>query len=193
MAWGSVAVGVLAFIMMVAGFFLSWVPILGSLLSFGAPIVAIAGVVMGGVAMSRAKQAGQESGAAIAGLIVSIIAFFPAVVVALTCGMCNACATAGMMNPQNRQLRRDLFRDGGPFNYHPPPRGGFLDAGKPPGNFGGPTDPPDPNGLGANPGVQPGAGYPPPAFPPPPVPGTAPSQPGGRGSGAADPAPAPTP
>ncbi len=156
MAWGSVAVGALSFIMMVMGFFLSPVPILGSLLSFGAPVVAIAGIVMGGVAMSRAKQMGQESGAATAGLIVSIIAFFPALLVALTCGMCNACVTAGALNPNTR---RRMGSGGFPFA----PQVAFGDAGKPS------TSPPF--------GGQPASGdagsqtYPPPAFPPPPVPG----------------------
>ncbi|NOY89563.1 MAG: hypothetical protein GXP55_00040 [Deltaproteobacteria bacterium] len=175
MAWGSVAVGALSFIMMVAGFLLSWVPVLGSLLSFGAPVVAIAGVVMGGVAMSRAKQMGQESGAAVAGLIVSIIAFFPALLFALTCGMCNACVTAGALNPNSR---RRMGQGGFPF----PAPTAFGDAGKPSTSpFGLQPTPPD-----AAAGSQ---GYPPPAFPPPPVPGAS----GSRQVPAAPPGAAPKP
>jgi len=160
MAWGSVAVGALSFIMMVAGFFLSWVPVLGSLLSFGAPVVALAGVVMGGVGMSRAKQSGDESGPAIAGLIVSLIAFFPALLVALTCGMCNACLTAGAMNP-NLHRGTSPFGRGRQFPFTAPVSP--SDGGKPPSLDMG-TGPAD-AGVGR---------FPPPAFPPPPVPGTAP-------------------
>jgi hypothetical protein len=178
MAWGSVAVGALSFIMMVAGFFLSWVPVLGSLLSFGAPVVAIAGVVMGGVAMSRAKQMGQESGPAIAGLVVSIIAFFPALLVALTCGMCNACVTAGALNPNTRRGMGPGVRN---FPFRSPAILG--DAGKPPA-----APHLDVQGVRADSGT-PTPGYPPPAFPPPPVvPGSgAGAQPGTPPSPTTDP------
>jgi len=179
MAWGSVAVGALSFIMMVAGFFLSWVPVLGSLLSFGAPVVSLAGIVMGGVAMSRAKQSGEESGAAIGGLIVSIIAFFPALLVALTCGMCNACLTAGTMDPSLHRGRSPFGAGGNPFLV---PRTAH-DGGQPSLDMG--TLPKDAGPVG----------YPPPAFPPPPVPGSqdpGAQQPGAQGAGVqAAPGPAP--
>ncbi|MEM9071232.1 MAG: DUF4190 domain-containing protein [Myxococcota bacterium] len=102
MAVGSIILGVIALICMVAGVFLSPVPYLGAVLSFGAPVMALIGIVMGGVSMSRAKQTGESSGAATAGLVTSIIAFILGLGVALTCGLCNACMTTNMNNPQFR-------------------------------------------------------------------------------------------
>lgn len=103
MAIGSIIIGVIAFLFMVAGFFLSPVPYVGAVLSFGSPVLGIVGIVMAGVSMSRAKQTGETSGAATAGLVVNIIAFILGLAVALTCGLCNACMTSNMNNPRNRQ------------------------------------------------------------------------------------------
>lgn len=102
MAIGSIIIGVVALLFMVAGFFFTAVPVVGSIMSFGSPILALVGIVMAGVAMSRAKQQGESNGAAVAGLVVSIVAFILGTAVALTCGLCNACMTSGMMNQQNR-------------------------------------------------------------------------------------------
>ncbi len=102
MAIGSIIIGVIAFLFMVAGFFLSPVPYVGAVLSFGSPVLGLVGIVMAGVSMSRAKQTGETSGAATAGLVVNIIAFILGLAVALTCGLCNACMTSNMNNPRNR-------------------------------------------------------------------------------------------
>ena len=98
MAIGSIIIGVVAFLFMVAGFFLSPVPYVGAVLSFGSPVLGLVGIVMAGVSMSRAKQTGESSGAATAGLVVNIIAFILGLAVALTCGLCNACMTSSMNN-----------------------------------------------------------------------------------------------
>ena len=74
MAIGSIIIGVVALLFMVAGFFFTAVPVVGSIMSFGSPILALVGIVMAGVAMSRAKQQGESNGAAVAGLVVSIVA-----------------------------------------------------------------------------------------------------------------------
>lgn len=103
MAIGSIIIGVVAFLFMVAGFFLSPVPYVGAVLSFGSPVLGIVGIVMAGMSMSRAKQTGEASGAATAGLIVNIIAFILGLAVALTCGLCNACMTSNMNNPNRGQ------------------------------------------------------------------------------------------
>ena len=103
MAIGSIIIGVIAFLFMVAGFFLSPVPYVGAVLSFGSPVLGIVGIVMAGVSMSRAKQTGESSGAATAGLVVNIIAFILGLAVALTCGLCNACMTSNMNNPNRGQ------------------------------------------------------------------------------------------
>jgi hypothetical protein len=86
----------------IGGFVLSFVPVAGALLSFGAPILALAGIVTGGIAMQRAGRDGEPSGLGAAGLVVSILAFIPSLVVALTCGLCSACVTAGMLAPDGR-------------------------------------------------------------------------------------------
>ena len=93
---GSILCGVFAFFMMVGGVFLAVVPVVGAVLSFGAVVVALAGIVLGGMGLSEAKQYGEGEGAALTGLVVSILSFLLSVVVALTCGLCNACMTASM-------------------------------------------------------------------------------------------------
>lgn len=112
MAIGSIIIGVIAFLFMVAGFFLSPVPYVGAVLSFGSPVLGIVGIVMAGVSMSRAKQTGETSGAATAGLVVNIVAFILGLAVALTCGLCNACMTSSMNNP-NRNRGQGLSFGGG--------------------------------------------------------------------------------
>lgn len=100
---GALVLGLIAFLFMVGGFFTTAIPVLGSVLSFGAPLLSLGGIVMAGIAMSRAKQAGQDSGAAIAGLVVNIITFILSLLVALTCGLCNACiTTAAVQNPDGQ-------------------------------------------------------------------------------------------
>ena len=54
---------------------------------------------MGGISYSRAKREGVPTGAPLAGIIVNAIAFLPAVAVAMTCGLCNACITAQSVHP----------------------------------------------------------------------------------------------
>jgi hypothetical protein len=148
MGVGSIIVGIAAFLFMFGGFLTSIIPGVGALLSFGAPMLAIAGIVMGGLALSRAKRDGQPTGAATAGLIVNIIAVIPALVIALTCGLCNACITAGAMNP-NQQQGQSWWLDasvtfgptpGQPFagdaqQAFPTTDGGVLAPGQPPPAF----------------------------------------------------------
>lgn len=93
MALGSLLLGVLSLLMMIAGFFFTPVRYVGAAFSFGAPVMALVGIVMAGLAMSRAKQAGEPSGLAVAGLVLNIVGFILGGVVALTCGLCNmACS-----------------------------------------------------------------------------------------------------
>ncbi len=100
MAIGSIVMGVVALLLMVGGFLASPVPYLGSILSFAAPLFALVGIVLAGIAMSRAKQQGEQSGAAVAGLVVNIVGFILGIAVALTCGLCNACMSTSMNNPR---------------------------------------------------------------------------------------------
>ena len=99
MAIASVLLGILSFVAMVVGFFTTGVPIVGSIFSFGGPVLALAGIVTGGMAMSQSKRdTGETSGAAVAGLVVSIIGFVLSLIVALTCGLCNACLTTAAVD-----------------------------------------------------------------------------------------------
>lgn len=93
MSIASVLVGVLALLTMIAGVFFTPVPYVGAVLSFGSPILALVGIVLSGVAMSRAKQEGESSGLAVAGLVLNILGFVFGAAVAVTCGLCNmACS-----------------------------------------------------------------------------------------------------
>lgn len=151
MGVGSIVLGVVSLLMMFGGILLTWLPGVGSILSFGAPVVALVGAVLGGIAMSRAKQDGESGGAGTAGLIVSIIAFLFSLIFALTCGLCNALCTAGMIaGPRNR--------DGGAFSWTRGNRLDDLDE-----DDAGASD----GALGVDPDVV--SGSPPPAFPPPPI------------------------
>lgn len=155
MGVGSILLGIAAFLFMFGGFLTSVIPVVGTLLSFAAPLLAIGGIVTGGLGLSRAKRDGEPTGTPTAGLIVSIVALIPALLVALTCGLCNACFTAGMMSPQ--QGDPQWWLDGGS------PTGPGLSPGSPFGPSQ-PGQPPDDQQPGQAP-----PGVPPPAFPPPPL------------------------
>ena len=129
---------------------------------------------------------GENEGLATAGLVINIIAFLPAMLVALTCGLCNTMCTGAFLTPPDTTHQTVPWdRDGGPGSNP------FEDL----------FDPPD--AATAAPGVPPATIQPPPApmerqgdetpLPPPPLP------PGPAGAGApAEPAtaaprePAPT-
>ncbi len=115
MGAASIVLGVLAVICAFAGAFLTWVPFLGAGLSFASPILALVGAVLGGVAYSRAKEESGETGVPLAGLIVSIIAFFPGLFVALTCGVCNSMCAAASVAPRPDAAGLDpyWYLDGG--------------------------------------------------------------------------------
>jgi hypothetical protein len=109
MGIGAIVLGVFALVCALAGAVLFWVPFLGTMISFLAPVLALAGIILGGVALSRAKAGGGESeGLALGGLITSIVALIPSMVVALTCGACNICATGMYLDPDFGRI------DGGP-------------------------------------------------------------------------------
>lgn len=94
----SILLGLLSFVLMVMGFVFGMVPVVGAVLSMGAPVVALSGIVCGGLAMSRARNEGDDNGLAVAGLSVSVVAFVLSLLVALTCGLCNACMSTQMLS-----------------------------------------------------------------------------------------------
>jgi hypothetical protein len=168
MGIASVVLGVLAMISMIAGFFFTIVPVLGTVLGCGAPLLCLVGVVLGGVALSQAKRDGMPTGLPTAGIVVNAIVFFPAILVALTCGMCNACASASMI--QGGQPPTYVRTDGGvqmTWGTEPP---GDLPLGPGPGAPLPPAPPAEPP-----PPTDRREGAPPPAFPPPPVEAPSPS------------------
>ncbi|MBN8615938.1 MAG: DUF4190 domain-containing protein, partial [Deltaproteobacteria bacterium] len=116
MGLGSVILGVFSFLLMIAGVLLFWVPFLGTMLSFLSPILSIAGVILGGVAMSRAKQGmGESEGLATAGLVLNIIAFIPAMTIAVICGSCNMLCTNLWLTPSTPSTSPMPWdRDAGP-------------------------------------------------------------------------------
>ncbi len=102
MALASLILGLLSLIFMMGGLFTTMVPFVGSLLSFGAPILGLFGLILGGVATSRASTDGDTSGLGIAGMVLSGIGFLIGVLFALTCGMCNVCATQAAMSSNDQ-------------------------------------------------------------------------------------------
>jgi hypothetical protein len=145
---------------MALGFFFSWVPVLGFVFAFGAPVVALAAVVFGGVALSQARKEEQESAAGLAGVILGVVTFVPALVVAMTCGACNACMTAGVLAPGGQGVKWQI----NPGQVTQP-------AAKKPAKKAGMTGAPDKTAAPeapAEPAKPPEPGSPPPAFPPPP-------------------------
>jgi hypothetical protein len=155
MAAGSIALSVLSFACMVAGVLTTPIPGVGAAFSFGAVALAVGGVVMGGKAMSRAKQQGAGAGVAQAGVILSALALAPALMTAMTCGVCNAFCANGRLETQRS------------FNVHfgqPLP--------EPPGDGGTGTDDAQrgaPSPHEAPPSAPPDKDAPPPVFPPPPI------------------------
>lgn len=157
MGLASIALAILAVLFTGLGFVFTPVPIAGTVFAFGAPVLAILGMVLGGLAMSRSKRQGSRSDSAQAGVILCAMAFLPALGVALTCGVCNAAVSSGGVSG-TRQVN---FNMGGPMAMD----GGMpRPDGPPPPPFGQPDAGPNPT-----PGA-PSPGTPPPAYPPPPMP-----------------------
>ena len=173
MTAGSIVLAFLALACVGIGFLTTPIPVVGTVFSFSAPALALAGVVVGGIALSRAKRAGHPGDGAIAGIILSVLALIPALLVALTCGVCNALFTAGGVD-----ARRTFDVRMGPGGALRAPDAGVWSPGFPPApspSPGAPTPPPPatPRAPSSDPGTPappPGNGVaPPPAFPPPPL------------------------
>ena len=100
MIWASLGLAALALLLVFGGFLFSVVPVVGTLLSFLAPVAALAGIVTGGVGLSRARQDGDDGSLPVVAIVLNAVMLVPGLLVALTCGVCNACLSAGMMSPQ---------------------------------------------------------------------------------------------
>ncbi len=156
---GSITLGTLSFLCMVAGIFLVWVPFLGAMLGFLAPVLALLGIVLGGVALSRAREGGHENeNLAIGGLITSIVAFVPSTLVAITCSMCSACWTGLVLTPPTDTGPRAVFPDAGPSTWGAPPAWPAPPGTMPPGTMPPGTMPPGtmpPGTMPTTPGTVP--------------------------------------
>lgn len=121
MGIGSITLGVLSFLCMLGGILFSIVPFLGPMLAFLAPVLALLGIIFGGVALSRAREGGGENESlAIGGLITNIIAFLPATLVALTCGVCGTCWTGVVLTPHDAGPPHAVFPDAGTAGWATP-------------------------------------------------------------------------
>ena len=170
MAIFSIAAGFLALVLTVAGVMFSPSPNLGAAFSLLSVLAAMAGIVSGGLGISRAKYDGRSTSTATMGLVLSVLVFFPALLFGLTCGLCNAAMSAESRNPTpapfwlDAGVRRDLNRvDGGVAALGPnsPPVPNTLPD---------PNTPPDPDTPADPSADSPPPAFPPPAFPPPPFP-----------------------
>ena len=74
---------VAALVLGIAALVLSFVPGI----SFISPICAIVGVVLGAIARKKAKEAGQPTGMATAGMVLSIITLVLSLIVVVLCGI----------------------------------------------------------------------------------------------------------
>jgi hypothetical protein len=123
MALVSILLSVVALLCTAVGFFTTPIPVLGTLFSFGAAALALLGVVLAGRAVTAARRQGRSNDTARIGVVLNALALVPALLVALTCGVCNALFSTG-----NVQVQRDFqFNmgqgwnpDAGP-NALPPP------------------------------------------------------------------------
>lgn len=95
MALVSILLAVAAFICTLIGFLTTPIPVLGAAFSFGAAAVALGGIVLGGKSISAAKREGVPNDVGRIAVVLNVLAFIPALLVAVTCGVCNAIVSTG--------------------------------------------------------------------------------------------------
>lgn len=111
----SILLCVFAVLFMAIGLITAWLPVVGFVFAFGSPALALLGVILGGAAMSKAKRMGLESSAGLVGVILNALIFFPSLLLAFTCGVCNACVSSAVLDPSNAGrwnvvVKRGLFQ-----------------------------------------------------------------------------------
>lgn len=146
MALASILLSVLSFGCAAVGVVTTPVPRLGTAFSFAAPLLALLGVTLAGIAMSTRKRQGERTDVARAGVILNVIAFVPGMLVALTCGVCNAVVSSGNVHMQ-RQVQWSNGSAQAPLpdaGQQPPPQAGPGTPGSAPGALPPPPLPPGP-------------------------------------------------
>jgi hypothetical protein len=74
--------------------------VVGAVFAFGAPALALLGVILGGLDLSAAKREGKPRDLPLVGTVLAALGFFPALITALTCGVCNALVSSGPIHVQ---------------------------------------------------------------------------------------------
>lgn len=172
MAIASLLLSLLAGLLCLLGFLTALIPVVGSVLSFAAPITALVGVSLGGVAWSRARDAGRGADLPVAAVVMNVLALIPALLVAFTCGVCNAMVSSGPVHIEKRfGVQFGTLPDGG-LDFAPPgfpPRDLLPEDFPPPDSAA--SDPAAPNGP-VDPDHSPSQPGPaaPPELPPPSLP-----------------------
>jgi hypothetical protein len=118
MALLSIVLSVVALVCTLIGFLTTPIPVLGMVFSFGAAAIALGGIMLGGRSISDAKRRGVPNDAGRVAVVLNIIAFVPALLVAITCGLCNALFSSG-----NVQVNKNFHFDVDQFGpgQHAPP------------------------------------------------------------------------
>jgi hypothetical protein len=176
MALVSILLAVLAFGCTVIGFLTTPIPVVGLVFSFGAATIALGGIMLGGRAISQAKRQALPMDAARIAVVLNVVAFIPALLVAFTCGVCNAIVSTGDVHVQKGvdfgfgpKGFPAFDSDAGAAALPPPPRGPGVpgtDSGMQPAQTEPGSTQPQPNPAG-QPQPEPGS---PPGLPPPPLP-----------------------
>ena len=111
----AVLLGFGAILSAMAGFLLTGTSSIGMMVfSFLSPVLALVGIIVAAMEMSAASERGDSTGTAIAALVLNVIAFLVGLFIALTCGICGACVSAGgtsgqrQINDVNRQLNKAM-------------------------------------------------------------------------------------
>jgi hypothetical protein len=119
MALLSIVLSVVALVCTLIGFLTTPIPVLGMVFSFGAAAIALGGIMLGGRSISDAKRRGVPNDAGRVAVVLNVIAFVPALLVAITCGLCNALFSSG-----NVQVNKNVHFDVDPFGpgQHAPPQ-----------------------------------------------------------------------
>jgi hypothetical protein len=136
MALVSILLAVTAFVCTVIGFLTTPIPVLGTLFSFGAAGVALGGALLGGKAVTAAKKGLLPTDAARIAVVLNIVALVPALLVAFTCGVCNAIVSTGNVDLQrnlNFQLGPNRWGEAGSAALPPPDRAPPTSGGPAPG------------------------------------------------------------
>ncbi|MDD9939618.1 MAG: hypothetical protein OXU20_01020 [Myxococcales bacterium] len=87
-------------ILCLLGLLTAVIPVVGTVLAFSAPLAALAGVCLGGVSWSRARRERRAVELPVVAVMLNVMAFVPALTVALTCGVCNAMLSSGPIKVQ---------------------------------------------------------------------------------------------